>query len=87
MINYNLMHKLPKNWKDGVYNHSSAILSFDEQQNPNVDTTVLYYYLNSKGEKVNCKALYLRDNDKVVVRNENGCQVCLHKEDLYISKN
>jgi hypothetical protein len=80
-------YKLPKNWKDEVYNHSSAILSFDEQDKPNVDTPVSYYYINSKGDRVDCNAMYLRDNDMVVVKNKNGCQVCLSKKDLYICKN
>jgi hypothetical protein len=70
-----------------VFNHSSAILSFDEQDKPNVDTTVSYYYINSKGDRVDCNAMYLRDNDMVVVKNKNGCQVCLSKKDLYICKN
>jgi hypothetical protein len=39
------INKIPRNWKDEIYTHSSAILSFDEIENPNVDTKILYYYL------------------------------------------
>ena len=80
-------YKLPKNWKEDIYTHSPAILSLDEVKNPNVDETILYYYINSKGDRIDCNAMYLRDNDMVVVRNQNGCQVCLHKKDLYFCKN
>ena len=80
-------YKFPKNWASEIYTHTPAILSMDEAKNSNVDETILYYYINSKGEKVNCNALYLREDHTVVVRNENGCQVCLLKEDLYIFKN
>jgi hypothetical protein len=64
-----------------------AYLSLDEQESgPNVDTDIVYYYINKKGDTVNCNAIYVRDNGEVVVVNENGCQVVLDKSKLYIYK-
>lgn len=62
-----------------------AYLSFDEMEmDPNVDTSINYYYINSKGDKVKCNVIYSRDNGEVIVVNENSCQVMLTKDKLYI---
>jgi hypothetical protein len=64
-----------------------AYLSFAEQESgPNVDTDIVYYYINKKGDTVNCNVIYARDNGEVIVVNENGCQVVLDKSKLYIYK-
>jgi hypothetical protein len=68
-------------------NRMKAYLSFDEQEEgPNVDTDIVYYYINKKGDTVNCNSIYVRDNGEVVVVNENGCQVVLDKSELFIEK-
>jgi hypothetical protein len=68
-------------------NRMKAYLSFDEmEEGLNVDSDIQYYYINKKGDTVNCNAIYVRDNGEVVVVNENGCQVVLDKSKLYIYK-
>ena len=65
----------------------NAYLSFDEMgEIPNVDVDIQYYYMNRKGNKIYCKALFVRDNGEVIVINENGCQVMLDKSKLHINK-
>lgn len=64
-----------------------AYLSFDEQEaGPNVDTSIQYYYINLKGDTINCNAIFVRDNGDVIVVNENGCQVLISKTKLFINK-
>lgn len=64
-----------------------AYLSFAEQEEgPNVDTDIVYYYINKRGDTVNCNAIYARNNGEVIVVNENGCQVVLDKSKLFIKK-
>ena len=81
-----MVFSLGNNWTD-EHKGMKAYLSHQEMQiGSNVDTTINYYYINTKGNKINCNALFLRDTGEVIVVNENGCQVALDKANLYIYK-
>jgi hypothetical protein len=64
-----------------------AYLSFDEiEEGSNVDTDIVYYYINKRGDAVNCHAIYTRDTGDVIVKNEHGVQVLISKSKLFIKK-
>jgi len=64
-----------------------AYLSFAEQEaGPNVDTSIQYYYINLKGDAINCNAIFVRDTGDVIVRNEHGVHVLVSKSKLFIKK-
>ncbi len=62
-----------------------AYLDFAEQDRvemlkPPFET---YFYKNKLGKDVSCRILIRRDNGEIIVRNENGCNICLTENDLF----
>ena len=83
MINILTKEWRPATQKEIDSTRMKGYLSFYEQEiGPNVDTATTYYYLNSKGNKVNCNMVFSR-NDDIIVKNENGCQLLIHKTKLF----
>jgi len=62
-----------------------AYLDFAEQEKveqlePPYET---YNYKNKAGKIITCRVLIRRENGEIVVRNQNGVNVCLIENDLF----